>query len=182
MGILKKITDEYFGDEMRDEDKHPLNKYLRTVKWVDIGHRKYLFAKTDFENNSFSPEDLVDIFDVLKKYNDEYTVMGRQTFQWILKKKDVKLKLDNVDKKRSIVVYDENGNEEIEIMAPDILGKSYVGFATNCKEEYYGKAFNLDYFFFFLESFKYSTKWERKDFYLANGSVNRYGIKVMKRK
>ena len=109
MGVLKNITDEYFGLSQRDEDKHPFEKYIEKVEWVDIGNRKYLFAKTDFEDNTLEPKELLEIFKVIEKYNGEYLPMTKDVFKWILNMKtiDIDWRKYTMDK---ILVYDKNGN------------------------------------------------------------------------
>lgn len=186
MGILKNITDEYFGLSQRDEDKHPFEKYIENVEWVDIGNRKYLFAKTDFEDNTFESKELSEIFKVIEKYNGEYLPMTKDVFKWILNMKtiDIDWRKYTMDK---ILVYDKNGNEEMEIKIPEIGGYKDVWFMTKCDLSKTGLYYIMDYYSFIntnsVEKLNKCRKPESHEVYSSTSVLgNRFGIKLMKLK
>ena len=47
-GFLSKTLGRTKSGEKRLENKTPIDDYLKTIEWVDLGHPKYLFAKYDY--------------------------------------------------------------------------------------------------------------------------------------
>lgn len=186
MGVLKSLTDEYFGKTKRDEEKTPFEKYMENVEWVDIGNRSYLFAKTDFEDNTFEIKDIFEICDTLKKYGNKYSLMTKNIFQSIVKRKNTDIKGGKQDMER-IVVCDKNGNETMEIKIPSIGNYDTVMFASKCDLSSSGLYYIIDYYSFMntnsIEKLNTCKKKDSHGLYVSTSvMVSKFGIKLMKKK
>lgn len=99
MGVLKNITDEYFGGITREEDMTDFKKHLKTVEWVDLGHPKFLFSKEDFlkrpevfyKYHQLGDEDLFsanEIMEIKNSLPDNMRLMTKSTCSWLFEKND----------------------------------------------------------------------------------------------
>jgi hypothetical protein len=120
MSVIKNITTEYFGDVKRDEDITPFDRYMETVEWVDMGHPKYFFAKTDFlkrpdvyekykqigDNDEFSAIEICDLLENIRQY-EGCSLMTKPTFWWLMKKNDFELirgkQLNGLSKEKMLI-------------------------------------------------------------------------------
>lgn len=181
MGVLKKLTDEYFGNTIREEDIHPFESYLKNVKWVDLGHRKYLFAETDFESNTFCTKELVKICEIV---GGDYKFVEREEFIWLLKRDNIQMEEKNGLIHKIIV---SNKKSEIEIKIPDRLSGSKFRFFYGFINKNYSTDTNLYYYTFGFENTSdiETLKIERVYSDIIDGPVSdcgNYGIKLMKPK
>lgn len=189
MGVLKNLTDEYFKKTMREEDVTPFDRYMKTVKWVDMGHPKFLFAENeihkdiDYSSHRVSEKEL---FNFNENYKGEYELMDERVMKWLLENNSFSLTRENIPyrKVNSILVENKDSGNKIEISIDQPSGTDVS--ITTALKEYKTGSFAL-YFMFncadeehIMRNLKEAKIHRTKVYY--DSEYPRYSVKIMKRK
>ena len=77
----KGINRSKTGDE-RLEDKHPVLEFLKEAEWVEMGHPKFLFCKTQMDHK-FSIKEIHELSNIFK---GKYQIMHKNMYYWLKRK------------------------------------------------------------------------------------------------
>ena len=120
----------------RMEDKHPFDDYYKEIKWIDLGHPKYLFAEFDYPIKY--PDDVKhdgtfymtkkklllsinELFKILKNLPNDVLVLNETALNWLKRKCSFRsVPVDN-DKQSCIKC---TGPNEQEIYFDSLIGSS----------------------------------------------------------
>lgn len=87
MGFLSKTYERYITGEKREEDKTPMDRYLESIRWVDLGHDDFLFAMYDFPLNYLDESSellsLVDLEHIQQNLPEGVYVLSKGLIKWI---------------------------------------------------------------------------------------------------
>ena len=70
----------------RLQNKTPIDDYIKTIEWVDLGHDDLLFAKLDYGYDKFHDYELLSIEDINKIMSNlpsDVSVMNNENFSWL---------------------------------------------------------------------------------------------------
>lgn len=177
MGVLLNLTEEYFKKTKRTEDFTEFDKYLYSVEWVDLGHPKYLFAKTDFKRDkeklTYCENDAlnaIEVYDILENMNPVYKPMTRSTFFWLVENCECTLSYISSFSVEKMTF--KKGTTGIDMISPGSC-HFYYWFAYECKKELARKVFPLDKYYMSWFSFMPSD-FENKDKIKKSGKKLEY--------
>ena len=81
-GLWSKTLNRGRTGKVRLEDKHPVLDFLKEAEWVDMGHPKFLFCKTQMDHK-FSIDEIHWLSKILK---NKYQIMHKSMYYWLKRK------------------------------------------------------------------------------------------------
>ena len=91
-GLWSKGIDRSKSGEKRLGDITDFDKYVPTIKWVDMGHPEYLFAEYDFEKRGMTANEIEHL-----KLPEGVSMMSSDVFKELCKIKDIFKRATSVD-------------------------------------------------------------------------------------
>ena len=85
-GLWSKGIERSKTGKAREGDIPEVIRQLKDIEWVDLGHKKYLFAKTSFPDEPKNLQELLsayDIGEILKFLPEDIDVLSNKEVRWL---------------------------------------------------------------------------------------------------